>query len=426
MKFYNLSFFLSILIETILGFITYDTGFASQFHYEDGFLGYPNTNYLKEFSFSGTFEKPPQVAFVIYKYNYDYYQPNGYDIEVTEITTTKFKVLLRCLYQHRVWDTPFNWYAYDDRRIQVISIVNYDISQSSASFSIQIPHPHFNPNFSKGIIHVTSLCYTGPIDFELSIVSINLQDVVIQIKSNNFNLIKLGYQIFLSIDDAIDVENQIVHTGDLYTSPTLTFPSDKDWTIGLQGLNWGQTINLRVKRIQYSNYYTYGKWVGGGNNVSKLRFTSIYFHRSITQTFLPWIIRTVRVSQTEYYALQPAPIFTVVITELNKVYATPATETLYVQQKTQLHVQIRYQCDYLRKKLYTEYFMCSSCNIKKLYYYCLRSVNAISIYALLNSQTTAVSVFTISVTNNGITIIQIIQNQQEQIQQILKVEIQNN
>ncbi|CAD8112405.1 unnamed protein product [Paramecium sonneborni] len=425
MKYHRFAFIM-LLIDFTCGYITYDTGFATQYNWENGFLGNPNTNYIKEFIFSGTFERPPQVSIVIYKYNYDYYQPNGYDIQVTEITTSKFKVQLRCLYQHRVWDTPFNWYAYDDRRIQVISVVNYDIQQSSATFSTQITHPHFNPNFSKGFIHLTSFCYKGPIDFQISIVSINFQDVVIEIKSNNLNLIKLGYQIFLAIPDAFDVDDQIVFNGDLYTSPTFVYPNDKDWTIGLQGLKWGQTINIRVKRIPYSNYYTYGKWDAYGNNVQTLRFTNAYFHRTISKVYLPWIIKTVRISQTEYYSIQPQPVFQLVITELNKVYSTPTTEKLFVSQISELHVIIQYQCDALKKKLQTQIFICNSCSLKKQYNYCLNSANIITFYPLLKSQMTAVGVFTISFSYDAITIISTIQNQIEQTQLILAIQVQSH
>ncbi|CAD8105999.1 unnamed protein product [Paramecium sonneborni] len=395
MKYHNLAFILCQLIAFSNEYITYDTGFTSSLNNDDGFIGNPNTNYIKEFTFSGIFERPPQVSIIMYKFNYDYYQPNGYDIEITEISKTN--VFIRI-------EAPFNWYAYDDRRIQVINVVNYEIQQSSESFTTQIIHPHFNPNFSKGIVYVTSFCYKGPIDFSLNIVSINLKDVVIEIKSNTQNLVKLGYQILLSIDDAIDLDNQIVKNEDLYTSPTFSFPSDRDWNIGLQGLKWGQTINIRIKRIIYSNYYTYGKWSSFGNGVQVLRFTNIYFHRTISKIYLPWIIKTVRASQKENLIKLAASSLQLELKELNKVYAIPITETIYVNQISQLNIVIQYQFDTQKKKIKSQFYMCNSCSLKKQNYYCLRSANSISIFALLQSQMTAVSVFNIQFSNDAITI----------------------
>lgn len=51
--------------------------------------------------------------------------------------------------------------------------------------------------------------------------------------------------------------NYISQPSGSYTSPTITFPTDKDWTISTQGFNWPAVINFGIGLNKYSNYYTY-------------------------------------------------------------------------------------------------------------------------------------------------------------------------
>ncbi|CAD8123723.1 unnamed protein product [Paramecium sonneborni] len=243
MKYHNLAFILCQLIAFSNEYITYDTGFTSSLNNDDGFIGNPSTNYIKEFTFSGIFERPPQVSIIMYKFNNDYYSPNGYDIEITEISKTSRDLI-------NIQSLKF--YSDVFIRIEFGKLFLIGILMMTEEFKSLMLQITKSNNLAKALLlYVTSFCYKGPIDFSLNIVSINLKDVVIEIKSNTQNLVKLGYQILLSIDDAIDLDNQIVKNEDLYTSPTFSFPSDRDWNIGLQGLS-GVKLSILRLREQYT------------------------------------------------------------------------------------------------------------------------------------------------------------------------------
>ncbi|CAD8096106.1 unnamed protein product [Paramecium primaurelia] len=410
-----------LLFITVKCFIKYDTGYASSFDWNNGFSASGNNVYTKEFTFSGTFERIPQVAIIINKYNVQYQTTGGYLATITSITTTKFTVVMTNPYSSGATEMPFQWYAFDDKRVQVINEFNYILSSPYASFTQYVTYSHNNPNFTKALLFITSFQFKGGVDIVLSIEEITTTQVKVKIVSNTNNLLQIGYQIMLTTSDVMET-TYIQQPSGSYTSSTMTFPTDKDWTVSTQGFNWPAVINFGVRLTKYSNYYTFAAW--SGNPINALRFTYITIVKSITQTFLPMAISGIRVSQKENYNNSPLPTVQLSFEELSLVYTSETSQTFYVQSSlSQLNVIIQYKCP-TTQKLYTELNYPNQ--IIKRNFYCSRSQNIVTMYIRINSQMIAINEITFSLTNTGISIKQNVQNQLAELKQIFLLQITNN
>ncbi|CAK87945.1 unnamed protein product (macronuclear) [Paramecium tetraurelia] len=163
--------FLLLLILTKLGssYIYYDTGmiYDLDFEHDSSFNCQNGVSKVVTKTFSNQFEQIPQVFFTFEHIDIES-SDMGFKLAITTITTTSFTLELNC-YWRRAYTLILRWFAFDDQRIQVLSNFNME-NPDDKTFQIK------NPNAQTGFLQLTSLRYTGQIDFLLSVIIIIIID----------------------------------------------------------------------------------------------------------------------------------------------------------------------------------------------------------------------------------------------------------
>ncbi|CAD8115590.1 unnamed protein product [Paramecium primaurelia] len=418
------SLFLLILFKLALSYIYYDTGLARDFDYtfDSSFsckTGYSKTAIIQ---FSNQFEKIPQVFFT-----HEYFDQEmadlGFRLSITTITTTSFTTQISCN-QQRVFTLKLRWFAFDDQRIEVLSNFNMD-TPDHKTFSIK------NPNAQTGFIALTSFRYLGPIDFLLSISQITTNSVTVSITkvAGKFtNLKQVGYFVVVGVAEAfINLGLKTVTGG--FSSGTLPIQSNRWFAIALQGLNYPNTRNMRIKAIftdtATTKSYTWGTWdeIETPNSHSQ-----IWVAYQFIISYKPLECFSIRTSRKQAINLSILPTFYLQLVQPNQIYITNGNYEYIVDKSIKpLKMNIQIKCEN-GKKVQADFNKCNSCSIQKTHsftYNCFNQMNYIGFFPLFYQEFLQYNHLKINLQSSLLEVINVVYDQTITEKTIVKIQILN-
>ncbi|CAD8115508.1 unnamed protein product [Paramecium primaurelia] len=415
---------LSIFVKVIFSYIYYDTGYFQNFDYtiDSSFnckTGYSKTDTI---TFSNTFENVPQVFFTL-EYMEQEMAILGFKLSITTITKTSFTVQITCI-QQRVYVARFRWFAIDDQRIEVISNFNMD-NPDDKTFSIK------NPNAQFGFIIMTSVQYAGPIDFLLQISSITTNSVTVSITkvAGKFtNLKQIGYFVVVGIEEAF-INLGLKSVTGAFSSGLITIQPNRWFAIALQGLNYPNSKNLRI-RATYTNTatttsYTWGTWFEVETPNSHSQIWILY---QFTTTYNPLECFSIRTSRKQAFDLSILPTFFLQLVQTNQIYITNGNYEYVVDKSIRpLKMNIQIKCEN-GKKVQAEFNKCNSCSIQKTYsftYNCFNQMNYIGFFPLFQQAFQQYNHLKINIQSSSLEIINVVYDQAITEKTIVKIQILN-
>ncbi|CAD8130516.1 unnamed protein product [Paramecium sonneborni] len=222
-----------ISAQVIFPFIYYDTGLARNFDYtfDSSFNCQNDYSRTATISFSNAFENIPQVFFYLEYLDISTSEMEFY-LSITTITKTSFTAIVNCR-KNRIYTLQLRWFAIDDQRIEVISNFNME-NPDDKTFPIK------NPNAQSGFVVLTRLCYTGQIDFLLSISQITTNSVTVSITkvAGKFsNLKQIGYFVVVGIEEAF-INLGLKSVTGAFSSGSFAKQPNRWFVIALEGLNY--------------------------------------------------------------------------------------------------------------------------------------------------------------------------------------------
>ncbi|CAD8094298.1 unnamed protein product [Paramecium primaurelia] len=233
-------FLLFILSISAFSFIFSDSG---QYQLTNGadFSCQNNFQTTRTISFSGAFQNIPQV-FMFQDYFDISNVQSEYQFSITSITLNDFSFLVKCPRAGLIWSIRYEWIAIDDSRVQVINSFNVDPPQDKVL-------NHQLLNSYAAIIGLTSLGYSGKIEFQLLVTQLTKDTVsvaITQVPGIFQNLKQIGYQILLVASrDIIDLG--LVKFKLDYTSNAINLESNKWLIMPIQGMNLEYIQQMRFK-----------------------------------------------------------------------------------------------------------------------------------------------------------------------------------
>ncbi|CAD8189808.1 unnamed protein product [Paramecium pentaurelia] len=404
--------------------LSYETGLARDFDsgYVGGFmckLGFSKTATIP---FSNIFQNIPQVFFTHEYFDND--RPNlEFRLSITTITKTSFTTQISCNYD-RVVVLRLRWFAIDDQRIEVISNFNMD-NPDDKTFSIK------NPNAQTGFVILTSMHYTGAIDFLLSISQITTNSVTVSITkvAGKFtNLKQIGYFVVVGIQEAFINLGLKTVTG-AFSSGPLTIQPNRWFAIATQGFNYPNTQNMRV-RATYTNLpttisYTWGSWYESDTPNSH---SQIWIAYQFTTTFKPLECFTIRTSRKQAFDLSILPTFYLELVQSNQIYTTNGIYDYSVDKsinKPKMNIQIKCENG---KKIKADFNKCNACSIQKTYsftYNCFNQMNYVGFYPIFQQEFPQYNHLKINIQASSLEITNIVYDQTITEKTIVKIQILN-
>ncbi|CAD8171928.1 unnamed protein product [Paramecium octaurelia] len=413
-----------ILLNIVSAYIYYDTGLMTDFDYtiQPSFIcknGYSNTATT---TFSQQFQNIPQVFFT-HEYLDQEMAELGFKLAITAISQTQFTTEISCNKQ-RVFAIKLRWFAIDDQRIEVISNFNME-NPDDKTFPIK------NPNAQTGFLAITSMRYTGQIDFLLSISQIKANSVTVSITkvAGKFaNLKQIGYFIVVGIEEAFINLGLKTATG-AFSSGTIPIESNRWFAIALQGLNYSNSKNLRIKAT-YSNTattisYTWGTWyeIETPNSHSQ-----IWIAYQFTKIFYPLECFTIRTSRKEVKDLSILPTFYLEFVQSNQIYTTNGNYVYYIDKSNvPFKMGISIKCEN-GKKIQANFNKCNACSTKKTHsfsYNCFNQMNYVGFFPVFQQAFPQYHHLKINMNPSSLEIINVVYNQALTESTIVQIQILN-
>ncbi|CAD8107211.1 unnamed protein product [Paramecium sonneborni] len=411
-----------LLFQITLGIITYDSSEYRAFEYQtSGFVCQNGFTQTATILFSDTFANIPQL--IIFPFSQDYTSVGSNQLiimlEILGITLTDFTLKITCpsnkVNSHRIY-----WYAIDDARIEVITEANANLIASKQ-------YPIQNPNTKKAIASIMSLGYNGSFKIDLSIIALTSTQVTLGINSDISNLIHLGYQIILTTEEVFPYINERAATSG-YTSELFTLDPNNYFMTTYKRIqtNNGNSFRFQLDKTQILPTVSYQSSTWSSSSYPSNTITRLIYKSPQDQFFLAMECFTVRISKLFDKQSDLKPAFEMKIFEINKVYNSVGSESIILNESTQLlNIHVYYKCPSNNKKVHSQLNKCNSCSgtnkIYNLNHYCHGSINSINIYAQYNAQANYKEIL-ITITSNSILIVQKLRNKIITNQNILKVD----
>ncbi|CAD8070512.1 unnamed protein product [Paramecium sonneborni] len=418
------SFIVLIILDSSFGFIKYDTGLLKVYDYEVSSFNCQNGfSKTATINFAGTFENQPQVFFYLEKIDLERAELE-FKLSITTITVTSFQTLISCA-KYRVYRTQIRWFAIDDQRIEVINNFNM-INPDDKTFQIK------NPNAQYGFLTLTSIHFTGQIDFQLSISSITTNSATVTITkvSGKFaNLKQIGYQLVVGVQEAFINLGLMTPTGG-FSSGALPIQTNRWFFIALQGLNYNYADNIRIETL-FTNTattlsYTFGAWQGVTETPN--RHSQIWIAYQFTYSYKALECFSVRTSRREAFDLTILPPIYLELVSLNQIYTTIGNYNYIINKSVQpVNIVILLGCPN-GKKVKAEFNKCNSCSTQKFYsitYNCFNKMNYVGFYPVFKQAFQQYNQLKINMQSSSLEITQVLYDQKITEQLIIKVQILN-
>ncbi|CAD8209766.1 unnamed protein product [Paramecium pentaurelia] len=383
-----------------------------------------NFQTTKTIQFSGAFQNIPQVFMF-----QDYCDiPNAiseYQFSITSITLVDFQIVVKCPKPGLIWGIRYSWIALDDSRVQVINSFNVDPPQDKV-FNHQLL------NADTAIIGLTSLGYSGQLEFQLLVTQITKDTVsvgITQVAGKFVNLKQIGYQILLVASrDIIDLG--LVTFKPTYTSNAINLETNK-WLIQpIQGIkyNYGAQLTLNEqKTIGASTVsYSFTKW--GPYDQSEFTIQNLWMSYQLIKNYALECF-TLRISQKLDRSQSNRPRFFVQIMQTNQIYNTVGEYSFKVYKPIQnINFVTEINC-ITGKRVISKFNKCNSCSsFGKNYqfnHYCHSQINLISYFPKFAQTQSVNQEFKIIITSNNCLVKQILYNQAKTEQDIINIEFQD-
>ncbi|CAK87818.1 unnamed protein product (macronuclear) [Paramecium tetraurelia] len=379
-------------------------------------------------TFSSQFQNIPQVFFT-----HEYFDQEiaelGFKLAITAITQTSFTVEISCN-SHRAFSLKLRWFAIDDYRIEVLSNFNME-NPDDKQFSIK------NPNAQTGFIAITSMRYTGPIDFLLSVTVNNITQIS-EIKTNSVtvsitkdavkfaNLKQIGYFVVVGIEEAFINLGLKVATG-AFSSGTIPIQSNRWFAIALQGVNYPNSKNFRIRAI-FSNTattisYTWQTWYESQTPNSH---SQIWIAYQFTKIFKPLECFTIRTSRKEVKDLITLPTFNLALVQSNQIYTTNGNYEYSVDKSNApFKMGIQIKCEN-GKKIQADFNKCNACSTKKTHsfsYNCFNQMNYVGFFPVFQQAFPQYNHLKIKMQSSLLEIINVVYDQTITESTIVKIQI---
>ncbi|CAD8086436.1 unnamed protein product [Paramecium primaurelia] len=402
-------------------YIKYDTGLFLGFDYESASFncqnGFSKTSVIQ---FSGTFENIPQVFIYIEKIDWSQAQLE-FSLSITTITTISFTITTSCA-NNRIYRNQIRWFALDDRRIEVLNNFNM-VNPDDKTFSIQ------NPNASYGFMTITSIHYAGPIDFTLTMNSITPNSATIgitKIAGKFSNLKQIGYQVVVGVEEAFINLGLKSPTG-AFSSDILPIQQNRWFFIPLQGLNYNNNNNIRIRAIltttQSTIQYTYGTW---DQSETPNRHSQIWVAYQFTNSYKALECFSIRTSRKHLPNLSIVPPIYFELVSLNAIYTSSGNYNYIVNKSIMpLYMIIQSTCPN-GKKIQADFNKCNSCSVQKSYSFtfnCFSQMNYIGFFPKFKQAFQQYNQLKINLQSSSLEIIQVLYDQKITEQIIVKVQI---
>ncbi|CAD8123117.1 unnamed protein product [Paramecium sonneborni] len=412
-------------VKVAISFITYDSGLSKAFDQYTGSGFYCQNGFTKTATttFSGAFENIPQVFFTSEKYDL-YGNSMEYQLSITSITQTSFNMYIKCGFQ-KMTTIYIRWFAIDDQRVEVLNNFNMN-DPVDKTFSIK------NPNAQTAFIVLTSIYYTGPIDFLLSITQITTNSVTVgitRVAGKIENLKQVGYQVVVGIEEAfINLGLQTSQT--LYTSSVIPIQPQKWFVLALQGFDYPNLDGVRLNAV-FTNtgttlQYTWGKW---GNLDTPNSHSQVWVSYIFTTSYLPLECFSLRTSRKFNPEISSIPTFYVEFASLNQIYTINGNYAYIVDKNVsplKFIIQVKCQSD---KKMLASFNKCNSCSgslkTQSYNYQCSTQMNYVGFFPLFKQSFLQYNEIKILIEDSQLLIKQVTYNQKIEEQTLVNIEIQN-
>ncbi|CAK87761.1 unnamed protein product (macronuclear) [Paramecium tetraurelia] len=399
-----------IILSFGSSFIYYDTGMTYDFDYDydsdfDCRNGYSK---IVTTTFSDEFEQIPQVFFTNEKFDQDTAEVE-FNLEITTITKTSFTLQISCSV-NRVYRLNLKWFAIDDQRIEVLSNFNME-NPDDKTFQIK------NPNAQTGFVIITSFSYTGPIDFLLSISQITTNSVTVSItkvEGKFTNLRKIGYFVVVGIEEAF-INLGLQTTTECFSSGDLAIQPNRWFAISLQGLNYPNDNNLRIKAIHSDTpttiSYTWGTW---DQSETPNSHSQIWIAYQFTKIFKPLECFSIRTSRKQVKDLTIFPTFYLEFVQSNQIYTTDGDYEYYVDiSNAPFKMGIQITCEN-GKKIKADFNKCNSCSYQNTHSYtynCFNQMNYIGFFPVFQQAFPQYNHLKINMQSSSLEIINVVYDQ---------------
>ncbi|CAD8115107.1 unnamed protein product [Paramecium primaurelia] len=408
---------LIILTSFVSGLIFYDTNVFKGFddYFDTTFICQSNSITSSIF-FSDSFPNIPKVIITLEKVDM-WYTNAQFFLEVTNIQLTYFDLTISCS-NNRVYAVRVKWYAIWGNSYQVINYI-------STSSIVNMTFPHTLSNAKNGFVSLTGFSYTGNFDFLLKISELISSSVSVEINSEDFtflNLNKIGYQVVITEDDIINLGLQ--SSLGQYTSQPIYILSESRFVFNLQGLKYYTSDNIRLN-LTYTNdsnsntlSYQFGTWDGADTGSYH---TQLLLHYQC-KYFSCIKIKTQRRLVSNINDL-PDKIINFI--NLNHQYNNIGQFELIVNQRLPyMQIEVSVKC-FIGKVIQSSIHQKNNCDpsqMQVIKYKCLKNYNFIIFNLGFTSFSSASYKFKIIITTQSIELIQVLQNQVELEQQLMKIE----
>ncbi|CAD8106964.1 unnamed protein product [Paramecium sonneborni] len=411
-----------LLLSLALNYITYDSGLFQDFDWfgSSGFACMNSFTKTSTITFSGQFENTPQVITTLEFIDLTT-ASTQLEFQITSITKQTFSVMAYCGF-NRVTTIQIRWFAIDDQRIEVFNNFNM-INPDDKTFQIK------NRNAQSGFVVMTSIHYIGPIDFLLSMSQITMQQVTVSITkvAGKFtNLKQIGYQLIVAVDEAfVNLGLQSV-TG-AFNSGILPIQPNRWFAIAIQGFNYSNSKNIRVKAI-FTNTpttisYTWGTWY---DIETPNTHSQIWIAYQFVNSYKALECFTIRTSRKYIQDLTNLPKFSLKFDIVNQIYNTIGNYNYILDKSITpfiMSIEIKCQAD---MKIQAEFNKCNACNTQKFHvfkYNCFNQMNYVGFFPKFKQAFQQYNHLKINMQETSLEIIQVLYDQKIIEQTIVKIEL---
>ncbi|CAD8169971.1 unnamed protein product [Paramecium pentaurelia] len=440
LKFYS-NYFLLFLIKTYLqfimkliiaflillntfAFIKYDSGLALDFNSDSypTFKCYFGYSKIAVISFSNAFENIPQVFFY-----HEYFDQEVAEAElklsITTITKTSFTSEIYCG-QKRVRRLKIRWFALDDQRIEVINNFNM-VNPDDKTFTIK------NPNAKFGFIVLTSIHYSGAVDFQLSMSSITMNTVTVtitKVAGKFVNLKQVGYQVIVGVEEAFIKLGLQTSTG-TFISGNISKQPNRWFVIAVQSITFPNTTYLTLEALfTYTATTLSYTWKSFLNSQTPNKHEQVWVAYQFTTTYKPLECFSIRTSRKQAFDLTILPTFFLQLVQTNQIYFTNGNYEYVVDKSiTPLKMNIQMKCEN-GKKVQADFNKCNACSIQKTYsftYNCFNQMNYIGFFPLFQQAFQQYNHLKINIQSSSLEIINVVYDQAITEKTIVKIQILN-
>ncbi|CAD8206363.1 unnamed protein product [Paramecium octaurelia] len=376
--------------------------------YQSGFKTLNCINVPEVVTFPKQFSLIPQIIFTLSQINFLSNQAQ-FEYQTTSITTEGFIIDYNCS-NKQILQVIVKWEAFVDQRIQVINVYNRKEPKNETL-------SHNNPNAQFGFLTLTSFSYFQQINFTIEIIKITPLEVFVGISNTN-NLLEIGYQIILGIDEAFVSLGQLSATQDVkiaypifpdkfFITPYLGFILTPNDVINLIS---SQDISSEPGKVVYQIFEKPGDGLYTRN--THLR---IWVSRSFSILFKPFRYNKIQTVQKSRLDQDIQSSIQLKFDQKTQIYQDKGNYRILIDNSTQLiTVGIQIICEQDQKKSIEFPLNSNYKNGLSIQYNCQKKIKLIEYQIDLIVQSVAIQELIIVVDNSKFQIKQILYNEFEE------------